>query len=97
VFPPCDPKRLLIPNAITPNGDGHNDVFRVVPFEGFEQVAEMRIYDRWGKEVYRGTGNAFWDGTVDGQPAVSDTYVYILQILCNGEEEKIVGDVTVIR
>lgn len=97
VFPPCDPKRLLIPNAITPNGDGYNDVFRVVPYEGFEQVAELRIYDRWGKEVYRGAGNAYWDGTVDGQPAVSDTYVYILQILCNGEEEKIVGDVTVIR
>jgi gliding motility-associated-like protein len=97
VYPPCDPKRLQIPNAITPNGDGQNDVFRVVPFEGFELVREMRIYDRWGKEVYRGAGNAAWDGLVDGQPGVSDTYVYVLTILCDEKEEKIVGDVTVIR
>ena len=97
VYPPCDPKRLLIPNAITPDGDGKNDVFRVVPFEGFELVREMRIYDRWGKEVYRGAGNAAWDGLVDGQPGVSDTYIYVLTILCDEKEEKIVGDVTVIR
>lgn len=56
VFPTCDPKRLLIPNAFTPNLDGVNDTFSVGPFEGLESVQELTIYDRWGEKVYVGPG-----------------------------------------
>ena len=96
-WPPCDPQRLKIPNAITPDGDGVNDVFRVVPFEGFEMVASLTVYDRWGEIVYENYGAVEWDATIDGQPAPSDVYVYIIEILCAGTEDKLIGDVTVIR
>ncbi|MEZ4918576.1 MAG: gliding motility-associated C-terminal domain-containing protein [Saprospiraceae bacterium] len=96
-WPPCDGRRLKIPNAITPDGDGVNDLFRVVPFEGFEMVASLTVYDRWGEKVYENSGAAEWDATIDGKPAPSDVYVYIVEILCSGNKEKIVGDVTVIR
>ncbi|GAB3835928.1 hypothetical protein GCM10028821_33450 [Hymenobacter jeollabukensis] len=42
---------LLLPNVITPNGDGRNDRF-VVP--GLTKGAwELSIFNRWGREVYR--------------------------------------------
>ena len=97
VFPPCDPQRLLIPNAFTPNDDGVNDVFRVVPYEGAEIIGSLIIYDRWGEKVYEGSGNASWDGTVDGQPGPSDVYAYLINILCDGKSEWVWGDIALLR
>jgi gliding motility-associated-like protein len=98
VFPPCDPHRLLIPNAFTPNGDGVNDAFSVVPFEGLESVLELTIYDRWGKKVYVGSGaTAAWDGLINGRPAPSDVYVYQLLVSCNGEKTPLTMEVTLLR
>lgn len=98
LFPPCDPQRLIIPNAFTPDGDGNNDVFKVVPFEGFEQIVSLQIYNRWGQRIYLGSGPAAaWDGTAGGKPAPSDVYVYILEADCGGTAGRLVGDVTLLR
>ena len=98
VFPPCDPQRLLIPNAFTPNGDQVNDTFSVVPFEGLESIQELTIYDRWGEKVYTGSGRtAAWDGTIAGKPAPPDVYVWRLVVNCNGERTPITMDVTLLR
>lgn len=45
---------LQFPNAVTPNGDGVNDVWRVVNLAelGYYPVNRIRIYDRWGRMVY---------------------------------------------
>lgn len=96
-FPPCDAQRLRIPNAFTPNGDGVNDVFRVVPYEGLEQIGSLTIYDRWGEKVYENRGNVSWDGSIDGKPGPSDVYVYRIDILCDGEPKAVWGDVTLLR
>ncbi len=97
VFPPCSPDSLFIPNAFTPNDDGANDVFRVVAHEGAELVTGLEIYDRWGEKVYENQGNAYWDGTIDGKPAPSDVYVYIVKVECGELIGKRVGDVTLLR
>ena len=97
VFPPCSADSLRIPNAFTPNGDGKNDVFRVVKHEGAEVVSSLEIYDRWGEKVYENQGNAFWDGTINGEPGPSDVYVYIVKITCGELVSKRVGDVTLLR
>lgn len=97
VLPPCDPQRLRIPNAFTPNGDGVNDVFRVVPFEGLEMIGSLTIYDHWGEKVYFGSGNASWDGAIHGKPGPSDVYVYRIDIICDGKPEAVWGDVTLLR
>ncbi|MCC6461365.1 MAG: gliding motility-associated C-terminal domain-containing protein [Saprospiraceae bacterium] len=98
-FPPCDPYRLQVPNAFTPDGDGVNDVFTAVPYEGVEIVQRLAIYNRWGEKVYEAFGpSAAWDGTTGGKPAPSDVYVWILEILCEGERQKPRhGDITVLR
>lgn len=42
---------LEFPNVLTPNGDGHNDVFIVKNLNpNFPNV--FSVYDRWGKKVY---------------------------------------------
>jgi len=97
VFPPCSADSLHIPNAFTPNGDGKNDVFRVVKHEGSEVVSSLEIYDRWGEKVYENRGDSYWDGTIDGKPAPSDVYVYIVKVTCGELVGKRVGDVTLLR
>lgn len=95
--PPCDPQRLRIPNAFTPNGDDINDVFRVAPYEGVEIIGSLTIYDRWGEKVYENQGNVFWDGSIDGKPGPSDVYVYRIDIICDGQPEAVWGDVALLR
>ncbi|MEO6038509.1 MAG: gliding motility-associated C-terminal domain-containing protein, partial [Saprospiraceae bacterium] len=97
VSPPCDPQRALIPNAFTPNGDGVNDVFQAVDAEGSPVTASLTIYDRWGEQVYERQGNVSWDGTIDGKPAMSDVYVYLIELSCGGERMRRVGEVSVLR
>lgn len=41
--------KVIIPNVITPNGDGSNDKFVVEGIEGRDN--HVQIWDRWGKEV----------------------------------------------
>lgn len=98
VLPPCNADRLLIPNVFTPDGDGLNDSFGVVEYEGFERISSIKVFDRWGEKVYENAGtNPYWDGTIDGQPGPSDVYVYILTIVCSDGETILHGDVTLIR
>jgi gliding motility-associated-like protein len=98
VLPPCDVNRLLIPNVFTPDGDGLNDRFGVVEFEGFEMVSSLKIFDRWGEKVYENSGaDPYWDGMIDGKTGLSDVYIYILKIVCSDGEAILHGDVTLIR
>jgi gliding motility-associated-like protein len=69
---------LSMPNAFTPNGDGHNDVFRIPPvlnltIEGFS------VYNRWGALVFT-TNNSLvgWDGRTGGQGQPAGTYVWVV-------------------
>lgn len=96
--PPCDANDLKIPNAITPDNDNVNDTFRPAPVENAPRVIRLRVYDRWGEKVYDETGpSAAWDGNIDGKPAPVDTYVWLLEIECQGEIKPIYGEVTVLR
>lgn len=81
-FKECD---YMIPNVITPNGDGLNDWFVIVNLEYYNDVY-LYIYDRWGKKVYEG-GNeeARWDGHRRSGALVPDG-VYFYRAIIDGEE-----------
>lgn len=52
---------IRIPNIITPNGDGVNDVFSIRS-TGYENLS-CSIVNRYGETVYRYFGlNGTWDG-----------------------------------
>jgi len=82
-----------IPNAFTPNGDGLNDIFRVVGL--YRNISFMMyIYNRWGQLVFQSDDiDQGWDGTVKNQLAESDTYIWILQVDFLGEDIITNGDV----
>lgn len=59
---------LYAPNAFTPDGDEHNQNWRV-HIEGINvQDFDLEIYNRWGEIVWESHDpNASWDGTYGGQ------------------------------
>ncbi|MCF8248136.1 MAG: gliding motility-associated C-terminal domain-containing protein [Saprospiraceae bacterium] len=98
VIPDCDPEKVLIPNAFSPNGDSKNDSFNIVSL-GSEVILNMRIWNRWGEKVFDGAGP--WDGTQNGKPAPSDVYIYLIKLGCavpvENMEKVLKGDVTLLR
>ncbi|HRI58583.1 MAG TPA: gliding motility-associated C-terminal domain-containing protein [Saprospiraceae bacterium] len=94
----CDFDQLSIPNAFTPNGDGVNDVFRIVPVENLAEVYSLAVFNRWGQKVWEGSGlDARWNGEIDGRPAASDVYVWLLKGGCGGEVRQKQGDIALLR
>ena len=91
------PCQMTVPNVITPNGDGINDVFEP-QLEGEFVSMEMEIFDRWGKRVYRQEGKEAlkWDAS-----GVSDgVYFCAIEFRCaiNAKKyQRINTSVTVIR
>ncbi|HLP13339.1 MAG TPA: PKD domain-containing protein [Flavobacteriales bacterium] len=66
---------LYVPNAFTPNGNGNNEIF----FAQGTHISEyeMMIFDRWGELIFTSKSlDAGWDGTVKGEMAKEDVYVY---------------------
>jgi len=82
--PCCD---IFMPDAFTPNNDGHNDSYWSPDIDKHTLVRLM-IANRRGQIVYDSKTQAgSWDGTYKGEPAGQDTYNYYIQYLCNGKEE----------
>jgi gliding motility-associated-like protein len=67
-----------MPNAFTPNADGHNDLFRIPPLLNLT-IERFSVYNRWGALVFT-TNNSLvgWDGRMGGQAEPAGTYVWIV-------------------
>ncbi len=83
-FLDCD---FFIPNVITPNQDGVNDVFTIVNSEFYTSLS-LRIYNRWGGLIFNGEGeNAKWDGrNTAGEIVSNGVYFFVAEI--DGEESQ---------
>jgi len=70
---------LNLINAITPNGDGLNDLLDYSDLK-IKQNVSIEVVDRYGAPVYRSTDkNYIWDGKVNGRPLSTGTYWYVLK------------------
>ncbi|QXP61455.1 carboxypeptidase regulatory-like domain-containing protein [Olleya sp. HaHaR_3_96] len=80
---------LEIFNAVTPNGDGDNDVFVIRNIELYPENT-VKIYNRWGVVVYEtsgyGSNGNYFDGRSNGRVNVQEdellpvgTYFYIIE------------------
>ena len=68
-----------MPTAFTPNGDGHNDVFRILPGIQFT-LQEFDIFNSWGQRVFTTNDiSTGWDGAYKGLPADIGVYVYMIR------------------
>lgn len=79
---------LKVFNAVTPNGDGENDVFIIENIDLYPEN-ELHIYNRWGVEVYNakdyGNKGNFFSGESSGRITMqkneklpAGTYFYVL-------------------
>ncbi len=69
---------LYVPNAFSPNQDKINDIFFAYGTNIFS--FEMRIFDRWGLEIFSTKNLAEgWNGTYGGSEAQEDVYIYSLK------------------
>jgi gliding motility-associated-like protein len=90
---------MYIPNSFTPNGDGINDTFLPVCSFVKEDGYSIRIFNRWGQEVFFSNDLKFgWDGTYNGLDAPSGTYSYVI-IYENlfGQPFRKVGSINILR
>jgi gliding motility-associated-like protein len=72
---------LLMPSAFTPNNDGLNDTFKVLPV-GIKTFTFLSIFNRHGQLLFH-TKDASkgWDGNFQGAPQKSDTYVVLTEAI----------------
>ncbi len=88
---------VAFPNAFTPNGDGHNDVFKPL-YQGFHRFHEFRIQNRWGQTVFNSANSDnSWDGNYNGVPQDMGVYYYYISYDCGGKTIEETGDVTLVR
>lgn len=87
---------LWVPNSITPNGDGINDVFRAYGqnITGFH----MLVFDRWGNRVFESYDiNEVWTGGIDDFYVQNDIYPWVIEYDTSDRRATITGHVSVIR
>lgn len=85
-----------LPNTITPDGDGVNDVWNIPEIENYPN-AHVVIYNRWGNSVFESSGYRDpWDGTNDGKELPTGSYYYILDFKTSGMDN-LNGTVNIIR
>ncbi|MDC1403910.1 gliding motility-associated C-terminal domain-containing protein [Crocinitomicaceae bacterium] len=93
------PGALYIPNAFTPDGDEHNNNFRVTG-ESIKKF-HMEIYDRWGNKVFETEDyTSHWDGTYGGKPCPQGVYTYTIRYAHDFDTDEILtntGHVNILR
>ena len=101
-----DREFVYLPNAFSPGSvDGTNDVFTVFGDAEFvERVTSLRVYDRWGAEVFSNGDfgvndlGAGWDGLVGGRALPAGVYVYVAEVVVVGRGSvRYSGSVTLLR
>lgn len=95
---------VYIPNAFSPNGDGHNDRFYLHGVQNIEMINQFLVFDRWGSLVYEekkiqpNDPTVGWDGTFLGQNLNSGVFIYYVEIqFIDGRKEIFRGDVLLIK
>ncbi|MEO1259532.1 MAG: gliding motility-associated C-terminal domain-containing protein [Bacteroidota bacterium] len=97
-------RRVFIPNVFSPNGDGANDEFTVFSDDNVAVVRSMRIFDRWGNQVFENTGfspndlSTGWDGRYRGDEMDSAVFTYFTEVeFVDGAIVMYKGSVTLVR
>jgi len=88
---------VYIPNAFSPNNDGHNDVLRVL--NNCISTMNLKIFDRWGNMLFESSSQSnCWDGLYQGSAVDPGVYVYqFTALLSDGQEVSKKGNITVVR
>ncbi len=96
-------RNVYIPNVISPNGDGVNDRFIVFADKNVREIKTMKIFDRWGEEVFEqydflpNNPALGWDGKYRGRKSNGNVFVYFVVIeFVDGQKVQFSGDITIV-
>lgn len=90
---------LAFPTGFSPNGDGVNDIAKIIKYLNIEKLIDFTIYDRWGEIVFITEDiSKGWDGTYKGKDVEIGMYAWIINAQTK-DNEKITktGNITIIR
>ncbi len=94
---------IYVPNIILP-GSETNSWFTIFAGDGVLEIRSLRVFDRWGEQVYERFGflpnvpELGWDGAYRGQPMNPGVFVWYAEVLLqDGQVVFLKGDVTVAR
>ncbi len=99
-------RNVYIPNIFTPDGDGFNDIFTVFTGTGVEVIRSMRVFDRWGEQVFEAMdiipagdfSTIGWDGRFNGKIMNPGVFVYLIEVeFTDGVLLLYRGDVTIMH
>ncbi|MCS7036354.1 MAG: hypothetical protein RMJ33_04690 [Saprospiraceae bacterium] len=98
-------RNVYAPNAFWPEASTpENRAFTLYAETGVEQITLLQIFDRQGQLCFENrnfapnTPAAGWDGIVRGQRAAGGVYTWRAAVrYTNGTEERLAGDVTLVR
>ncbi|MCP3100362.1 gliding motility-associated C-terminal domain-containing protein [Myxococcus sp. K15C18031901] len=103
-----NPRKVAVPSAFSPDGNGINDLFRPLNIEDYPG-SRFWVFNRWGENIFYSEGRTLldfsWDGTYQGEHQPVGTYVWRVQLsdchdnIINGSSGGSLpyGNVTLIR
>ena len=91
---------VYVPNSITPNNDGVNDMLIPVISGHREENYEFYVFDRWGEVVFfTESSTEAWNGRVNGRDAKMDVYTWKLKVVSDhdGSKKEFYGHCTIVK
>jgi gliding motility-associated-like protein len=90
---------LIIPDGISPNGDGKNDTWILSFIEQYPDVSiSINVFNRWGDLLFIAdeTYQDDWDGTtMEGKRLAAGTYYYVIEVDHEDFPEAMTGPITI--
>ncbi len=81
-----DGKQVIVNNALTPNGDGINDEWRI-QYQSNLNPPEVFIFNIYGQEIYHAKSyQNNWNGSYNGSVLPNGAYYYLIDF--NSQEIK---------
>jgi gliding motility-associated-like protein len=73
---------IIVPTAITPNGDGVHDTWEIVDLDDVYPNNVVTVFNRWGNIIYQSTKGNYagkpWDGTYEGNALPVASYYFVI-------------------
>jgi gliding motility-associated-like protein len=91
-------EELVFPTTFSPNDDQVNDIWEITGVSNYPNCF-VRIFDRWGQEVFQSTGYSeqkAWDGTGKAGKLAEGVYFYIVE-LRDPDKQEFKGSISLIR
>ena len=80
---------VAFPSAFTPNGDGRNDLFRVVNAYNLSSY-HFIVFNRWGQRMFETTDPyKGWNGAINAKQADAGTYIWWCEYQRKGETQPV--------